>query len=124
MVGAEGAVKIQQLAQSYSEEPPTEVDGSVVREVLDFATQEIHDVEGDTLPRENMLIVKLKDGRSFAVRPSGTEPKIKYYLYGKELPDEGIKFSPADLLDIKTRTGESLKALWAWLEQDIDKRLA
>ncbi len=124
MEGAEGAGKIQRLAKSYSENPPSEVDGSAVSEVLDFATQEIHDIEGDILPRENMLIVKLADGRSFAVRPSGTEPKIKYYLYGKQLPTEGEKFLPADLPDIKTATGESLKALWAWLEQDIDKRLA
>ena len=31
-----------------------------------------------------MLFVDLEDGRSFAVRPSGTEPKIKYYLFGKD----------------------------------------
>ena len=124
MEGAEGAGKIQQLAKSYSENPPSEVDGSAVGEVLDFATQEIHDIEGDILPRENMLIVKLADGRSFAVRPSGTEPKIKYYLYGKQLPAEGDKFSSTDLPDIKEATNKSLKALWAWLEQDIDKRLA
>ena len=124
MEGAEGAGKIQQLAKSYSENPPSEVDGSAVGEVLDFATQEIHDIEGDILPRENMLIVKLADGRSFAVRPSGTEPKIKYYLYGKQLPAEGEKFSSTDLPDIKEATNKSLKALWAWLEQDIDKRLA
>ena len=124
MEGAEGAGKIQQLAKSYSENPPSEVDGSAVGEVLDFATQEIHDIEGDILPRENMLIVKMEDGRSFAVRPSGTEPKIKYYLYGKQLPAEGEKFSSTDLPDIKEATNKSLKALWAWLEQDIDKRLA
>lgn len=123
MEGAEGAGKIQRLAQSYSEKPPAEVDGSGVSEVLDFATQEIQDVEGDTLPRENMLIVKLGDGRSFAVRPSGTEPKIKYYLFGKQVPGEGENFSLGDLPGIKAGTGESLKALWAWLEQDIEKRL-
>ncbi len=124
MEGAEGAGKIQQLAKSYSNKPPNEVDGSRVCDVLDFATQEIQDVEGDTLPRENMLIVKLEDGRSFAVRPSGTEPKIKYYLYGKQLPEQGGKFSEADLPGIKNAVGSSLQALWAWLEQDIDDRLA
>jgi len=123
MEGAEGADKIQRLAQSYSKTPPSEVDGSAVSEVLDFATQEIRDIEGDVLPRENMLIVKLDDGRSFAVRPSGTEPKIKYYLYGKKLPAEGGIFSSTDLPGIKAATDESLKALWAWLEQDIEKRL-
>lgn len=123
MEGAEGADKIQRLAQSYSKSPPSEVDGSTVSEVLDFATQEIRDIEGDVLPRENMLIVKLEDGRSFAVRPSGTEPKIKYYLYGKQLPTEGGKFASTDLPGIKAKTDESIQALWAWLEEDIDKRL-
>ncbi|MFN9942795.1 MAG: hypothetical protein ACK56I_25350, partial [bacterium] len=36
-----------------------------------------------------MLFVDLADGRSFAVRPSGTEPKIKYYLFGRETPLAG-----------------------------------
>jgi phosphoglucomutase len=124
MEGAEGAGKIQSLAQSYSERPPTEVDGSPVSEILDFATQDLNDVEGDTLPRENMLIVKLEDGRSFAVRPSGTEPKIKYYLYGKQLPGEGDKFPLSALPAIKVSTGESLESLWKWLEKDIGDRLA
>lgn len=124
MEGAQGAGKIQRLAKSYSEKPPAEVDGSAVSELLDFATQEIQDVEGDTLPKENMLIVKLEDGRSFAVRPSGTEPKIKYYLFGKQEPRDREKFLLENLPGIKTGTGESLKTLWAWLEQDIEKRLA
>lgn len=123
MEGAEGAGKIQQLAQSYSKNPPQEVDGSAVSEVLDFATQEIQDIEGDTLPKENMLIVKLEDGRSFAVRPSGTEPKIKYYLYGKNLPNDGEKFSSGDLPEIKSSVSTSLQTLWAWLEKDIEDRL-
>lgn len=124
MEGAEGAGKIQSLAKSYSSNPPQEVDGSPVSEVLDFATQQIEDVEGDTLPKENMLIVKLEDGRSFAVRPSGTEPKIKYYLYGKQLPAQGETFAAADLPGIKDAVGGSLQGLWTWLEQDIDVRLA
>ncbi|MCF6312058.1 MAG: phospho-sugar mutase [Verrucomicrobiales bacterium] len=123
MEGAQGAGKIQTLAKSYSINPPQEVDGSKVSEVLDFATQEIQDVEGDTLPKENMLIVKLEDGRSFAVRPSGTEPKIKYYLYGKQLPEAGSSFETSALPQIKEKVGESLKSLWTWLEKDIDVRL-
>ncbi len=123
MEGAEGAGKIQRLAKSYSERPPSEVDGSAVSEVLDFATQEIRDVEGDLLPRENMLIVKLEDGRSFAVRPSGTEPKIKYYLFGRQLPAQGQEFSADQLPRIKAKTRTSLDALWRCLEEDIEKRL-
>ena len=46
-----------------------------------FATETFTDVEGDTIPKEKMLMIDLADGRRIAVRPSGTEPKIKFYLY-------------------------------------------
>jgi phosphoglucomutase len=47
------------------------------------------------LPKEKMLFVDLADGRSFAVRPSGTEPKIKFYLFGKAAPGGDLGNSPA-----------------------------
>ena len=122
--GAEGAEQIRTLAESYSTNPPTEVDGSAVSGVRDFATQDIVDPEGDTLPREKMLIVDLEDGRAFAVRPSGTEPKIKYYLYGRRRPAEGTAFDSAELATIKTEVAQSLETLWTWLDADIQKRLA
>ncbi|MGB2091941.1 MAG: phospho-sugar mutase, partial [Akkermansiaceae bacterium] len=84
MEGADGAAQIKALSASYSENPPTEVDGAAVSRVRDFAKDDFEDAEGDTLPREGMLIIDLEDGRSCAVRPSGTEPKIKYYLFGKD----------------------------------------
>ncbi|MEN9974188.1 MAG: hypothetical protein RLZZ282_194, partial [Verrucomicrobiota bacterium] len=77
MEGADGAAKILALATSYANNPPTSVDGSAVIRVRDFARQDLFDQEGDLLPKEKMLFVDLDDGRSFAVRPSGTEPKIK-----------------------------------------------
>jgi phosphoglucomutase len=66
--------------------------------VRDFRKDVIHDEEGDRVSKEKMLFVDLADGRSFAVRPSGTEPKIKYYMFAKNL--------------------------WSALEKDIDSRLA
>ena len=122
--GAEGAAQIAKLAESYSTNPPSEVDGSPVSGVRDFATQEIIDPEGDKIPTEKMLIVDLEDGRAFAVRPSGTEPKIKYYLYGRKRPAEGEKFSAEELTAIKTEVADSLTALWTWLDADIKTRLA
>jgi phosphoglucomutase len=67
--------------------------------------------------------VTLADGRSFAVRPSGTEPKIKYYLYGKQQPAGG-KFTPEELAGAKAKVTASLKTLWSAIEKDIDVRLA
>lgn len=115
MDGADGAAKIQALAGSYAEHPPTEVDGAAVTRVRDFARQDIYDQEGDLLPKEKMLFVDLADGRSFAVRPSGTEPKIKYYLFGKAA-------SGGDLPATKAAVSAGLASLWQWLELDAAGR--
>ena len=115
MEGADGAAKIQSLANSYAENPPTEVDGSAVLRVRDFAKQDLFDQEGDLLPKEKMLFVDLEDGRSFAVRPSGTEPKIKFYLFGKHAPG-------GDLVANKTAVKNSLANLWSWIEADAARR--
>ncbi len=115
MEGADGAAKIQALANSYAENPPAEVDGSAVVRVRDFAKQDIFDQEGDLLPKEKMLFVDLEDGRSFAVRPSGTEPKIKYYLFGKAAPG-------GDLEATKAAVAQGLESLWNWIAADAAGR--
>lgn len=115
MEGADGAAKIQALANSYAENPPTEVDGSTVLRVRDFAKQDLFDQEGDLLPKEKMLFVDLEDGRSFAVRPSGTEPKIKFYLFGKHAPG-------GDLAANKKVVADGLANLWSWIEADAASR--
>jgi len=117
MEGADGAAKIQALAKSFSEQPPTEVDGVQVDRVRDFSVQTIFDEEGDELPKEGMLFVDLADGRSFAVRPSGTEPKIKFYLFGKDQPSE-------DLAGSKTKVAGALDQLWSAIEKDAEGRMA
>ena len=113
--GADGAAKIQALANSYAENPPEIVDGSAVVRVRDFAKQDLFDQEGDLLPKEKMLFVDLADGRSFAVRPSGTEPKIKFYLFGKHAPGGDLS---ADKASVKV----GLDSLWSWIEDDAAKR--
>ncbi len=118
--GAEGAAKIAKLAASYGENPPTEVDGAKVAKVRNFATEDFVDEEGEAIPKEKMLFVDLEDGRTFAVRPSGTEPKIKYYLYARRNPDQ---FDAAGLPQIKEEAAASLDKLWEWLQVDIDARL-
>jgi phosphoglucomutase len=117
MEGADGAGKIQALATSYSTQPPTEVDGSAVSRIRDFATQDLFDAEGDALPKEKMLFVDLADGRSFAVRPSGTEPKIKFYLFGKVAPT-------TELESAKSQVAGALDTLWSAIEADAAARLA
>lgn len=116
MEGADGAAKIQKLAKSFSEHPPKELDGVTVDRVRDFSRQTIFDEEGDELPKEGMLFVDLADGRSFAVRPSGTEPKIKFYLFGKASPSTA-------LVDAKAKVGQSLDELWSAIEKDAESRM-
>jgi phosphoglucomutase len=115
MEGADGAAKIQALANSYAENPPSEVDGSAVLRVRDFSKQDLYDQEGDLVPKEKMLFVDLEDGRSFAVRPSGTEPKIKFYLFGKSAPG-------GDLAAAKSAVSAGLANLWKWIEADAASR--
>jgi phosphoglucomutase len=115
MEGAGGAAEIQKLAASYSTAPPRTADGADVTRVRDFATQDLFDEEGDALPKEKMIFVDLADGRSFAVRPSGTEPKIKFYLFGKAAPG-------GDLAAAKAKVASGLDSLWAWIEADACDR--
>lgn len=122
--GASGAAQIAKLADSYGSTPPKEVDGSAVINVRDFRKDEIKDEEGDIVSKEKMLFVDLADGRSFAVRPSGTEPKIKYYMFGRSVPAAGQKLSADELAAAKSKVSAGLESLWAWLEKDIDARLA
>lgn len=124
MDGAEGAAQIQKLIASYADCPPTSFDGTEVSATQNFATEAIHDVEGDLIPKEAMILFSLADGRRVAVRPSGTEPKIKYYLFAKKDPPQGSKFSAGELAGIKDLTAKSLDSLWLSLKSDIDKRIA
>jgi phosphoglucomutase len=122
--GAEGALKIARLVASYSQHPPVEADGQPVTQMRNFAAESFTDVEGDPIPKENMLIVDLADGRRFAVRPSGTEPKIKFYLYARELPPAGERFSAEALAAAKPNVTSALDALWTWIQADVEFRLA
>ena len=122
--GASGAAQIAKLADSYGASPPTEVDGSAVTNVRDFRKPGIVDEEGEAVSTEKMLFVDLADGRSFAVRPSGTEPKIKYYMFARQVPAAGQKLTKEELAAAKAKVSASLNSMWAWLEKDIDARLA
>ncbi len=121
--GAEGADKIARLAESYSTNPFSEVLGSRVRSIKNFETNMIEDVEGDLVPKEKMSVFELEDGTRIAVRPSGTEPKIKYYLFAQRRPDDG-KFDSAELSRIKAQVGEKLDRLLDWLKKDAGLRLS
>ena len=120
--GAQGAAQIAKLVSSYASHPPVEIDGVKVSALRNFATEDFIDVEGDPIPKENMLILELMDGRRVAVRPSGTEPKIKFYLFAKQDTTEGKPFGVQELASLKVQVRDSLENLWAWIQQDAAHR--
>ena len=122
--GADGAAKIQRLVDSYAGQPPAEADGSAVHGTRNFATGTFTDVEGDTIPKEKMLMFDLVDGRRIAVRPSGTEPKIKFYMFARRAPEAGKAFTAEELATIKAHVKASLEQLWTWVQADVAQRLS
>ena len=121
--GAEGAEKIQRLLQSYESNPPNEMVGSTVVSVRNFESETIRDIEGDAIPKQMMLIFELADKTRVAVRGSGTEPKIKYYLFAQRRPEKG-EFTQAELDAIKPQIGKRLEKLWRWLQEDAGRRVS
>ena len=120
--GAEGANKIANLMKSYAADPVREILGLRVANVRNFERDAIRDFEGDLIPNTKMLMFDLEDGTRIAVRPSGTEPKIKYYLFAHRQP-EGERFTSADLDRIKVAVEKQLEDLWNWLRKDAESRL-
>jgi phosphoglucomutase len=121
--GAEGAAKIQRLLASYASHPPDEMLGSKVISVRNFETETICDAEGDEIPKQEMLIFQLEDKTRVAVRGSGTEPKIKYYLFAQHRVSSGDELTQAELDAIRPRIQERLERLWDWLKDDAQRRV-
>ncbi|MFC7441665.1 phospho-sugar mutase [Laceyella putida] len=74
LTGVEGVRKIQAIMESLRNQAPLSIAGSVVKETKDY----LHGI--DQLPKANVLKFILEDDSWIAIRPSGTEPKIKFYL--------------------------------------------
>jgi phosphoglucomutase len=94
-----------------------------VTTIKNFENETFRDVEGDEIPKEKMLIFELADKTRIAVRGSGTEPKIKYYLFAQRQPD-GAEFSSEHLAALKLEVAAKLEALWEWLQDDAQARVA
>lgn len=93
--GMDGAEKIAQMMVDLRENPVTEIDGSKVTFVYDYAASTRLElatgkVESIDIPKSNVLIYETEDGTKVAARPSGTEPKIKFY-FSVKLPLDTIE---------------------------------
>lgn len=83
--GKEGAEEIQQMMKRYRTSPPKSINESPVTKIADYQSSELKDIEKSTvkkidLPKSNVLQFFTADGTKISVRPSGTEPKIKFYF--------------------------------------------
>ena len=95
--GMHGAEEIAQMMQGYRENPPAAIAGTPVVQLLDYDTRvgknlqsgNVWDIE---LPKSNVLQFILEDGSKISARPSGTEPKIKFYFSVKTRLESVDKF--------------------------------
>ena len=119
--GAEGAETIKKLLASYLTRSPNEMLGAQLIQVKNFETDTYRDMDGDEIPKEKMLIFEFGDHTRIAVRASGTEPKIKYYIFAQRRPKEA-RFTGAELAAIKQEIGQHLERVWEWLREDAATR--
>lgn len=98
LAGIEGLAKIKAIMEELRSNAPTEVGGYKVVSVRDYSNDTIKDVAtGEVtptgLPSSNVLYYDMEDGAWLCVRPSGTEPKVKFYygVKGTSLEDAQAK---------------------------------
>ena len=95
--GKKGAEEIQTLMQQARENPQKTINGFGVVQIDDYLASTSKNTETNTLtthgvPKANVLIFTTADGSKIALRPSGTEPKIKYYISVNELLENSKDF--------------------------------
>ena len=100
--GIEGLAKIQSIMETLRNNTPAEVGGYKVVSARDYKLDTIRDMETGAvkptgLPASNVLYYDLEDGAWICVRPSGTEPKIKFYFGVKGISLEDADQKEADL---------------------------
>lgn len=109
--GASGAAAIAAVMEAFRRDAPGRIDAHPVRAVNDYQTQQRH-AGGETsalsLPRSNVIAYELEGGGRVTLRPSGTEPKIKFYF---ELREDAAKGEAMG--DARARAAKRLDALEA-----------
>lgn len=108
--GADGAQEIKNNMDRMRKNPPKELAGLKVLEVRDYKEHTIVDINGNEretdLPTSNVLYYELENNSWCCVRPSGTEPKIKFYM--------GVKGSTKD--DANVKLDELTNAMKSFVE--------
>ncbi|WP_353093536.1 phospho-sugar mutase [Tissierella praeacuta] len=77
--GLEGSQRIGRMMEEFRKEPITDFNGIKLTKTIDYL------LDDTSNPKSNVLKYYLDDGSWYAIRPSGTEPKIKLYIYSKDM---------------------------------------
>lgn len=107
--GMNGSKEIAQMMENYRNNPPAEINGSTVVQLLDYEKQTGKDLKTNqtwplNLPKSNVLQFVLEDGSKISARPSGTEPKIKFYFsVNMPLPNANDYDNVSAMLDDKIK---------------------
>ncbi|WP_199590042.1 phospho-sugar mutase [Bremerella cremea] len=114
MPGSEGMANMQKLMGKFREAPPQSVGGLKLTAVRDYQNDTITTPDGKSSPlngpKGNMVILDLEDGNYVAVRPSGTEPKVKFYMFS---------YVPAEQLSLLDAAQEEMEARLDAFEKDL-----
>ena len=115
--GAAGSRKIRNILDAYRADPPKAFGGIAVTGFTDFGRDEIVDADGRRIPPQDFYFLELENGYSFAVRGSGTEPKIKFYIFGRSEVEDG-----ESLPEVKASASRVMEALAESIEADARER--
>jgi len=128
--GAEGQAAIAALMAQLRTAPPTQLAGFEFVEVRDYARHEIRRLPANQKsaelpqPSGNLLIFETRQGDAtirIAVRPSGTEPKIKFYAFGKSAPVDRDEL-PKERLATDASINQFLQAWSDWVHAALSGR--
>ncbi len=115
--GAAGSQKIKNILDSYRSSSPKAFGEVEVSGFTDFGQDEIVDADGQKIPPQDFFFLELNNGYSFAVRGSGTEPKIKFYVFGRsEVTD------PEELPGVKQAAAKVMQSILEAIEADARQR--
>jgi phosphoglucomutase len=115
--GASGNAKIKRILETYRSQPPTAFGDVAVTGFQDFGRERILDTDGEEIPRQDLYLVALANGCTFAARGSDTEPKMKFYLFAHEAVG-----TAAELPAVKARVKATLDGLSQRIEADARAR--
>jgi phosphomannomutase len=113
--GKSGAQEIQKIMDKARTSPPLEINGSSIIKIEDYQSSISYDATTNTssaisIPKANVLIFATDDGSRIALRPSGTEPKIKYYISVNKALKVASEFESTES-ELEVKINKILKAM-------------